>query len=67
MRNYGVILLVDRPLEQILPTDDRPLADTEAKMKRLYAEREPVYRAAADVIVPVKAAPEDVADAVERL
>ena len=67
LRQNGRLVWLDRDPEALVPTDDRPLADTEAKMKRLYAEREPVYRAAADVIVPVKAAPEDVADAVERL
>ena len=42
-------------------TDDRPLADTAAKMKQLYQVREPVYRAAADEIIPVSGTPEDTA------
>ena len=61
LRQNGRLFWLDRDPEALVPTDDRPLADTEAKMKRLYLEREPVYRAAADEIVPVSGSPEDTA------
>ena len=35
-------------------------------MKQLYLEREPVYRAAADVIIDVKGTPAQIADEIER-
>ena len=61
LRQNGRLFWLDRDPEALVPTDDRPLADTEAKMKRLYLEREPVYRAAADEIVSVSGSPEDTA------
>ena len=51
LKKNGVIVFLDRPVEQILPTDDRPLANTAAKVTALYEKRYPVYRAACDVRV----------------
>ena len=53
MRNWGNILLVDRPLDDILGDirlDRRPLLKEGGpeKVRQLYEERMPVYRAAAD-------------------
>ena len=62
LKQNGTLVFLDRPLEALLPTDDRPLADTEEKIKQLYAEREPVYRAAADEIIPVDDTPAQIAD-----
>ena len=56
------LLWLDRDPYALVPTDDRPLADTADKMKQLYLAREPVYRAAADETVPVEGTPEDIAD-----
>ena len=61
LRQNGRLFWLDRNPDDLVPTDDRPLADTDAKMKRLYAEREPVYRAAADEIIPVTGTPQDTA------
>ncbi len=61
LRQNGRLFWLDRNPDDLVPTDDRPLADTDAKMKRLYAEREPVYRAAADEIIPVTGTPRDTA------
>ena len=61
LRQNGRLFWLNRNPDMLVPTGDRPLADTEAKMKRLYAEREPVYRAAADVMIPVSGTPEDTA------
>ena len=54
MRGYGSVILIDRPLEQILTDlkpEDRPLLreDPENKMRGLYEIRMPVYRRLADV------------------
>ena len=53
MRSWGNILLVDRPLEDILGDiriDRRPLLKSGGpeKIRQLYEERMPVYRSAAD-------------------
>ena len=54
LRQNGCLILLDRPAEQLLPTEDRPLADTPDKMHRLYRERMPVYQTAADLIIPAE-------------
>ena len=61
LRQNGRLFWLDRDPESLFPTDDRPLADTDAKMKKLYQERVPVYRASADVIIPVFGTPESTA------
>ena len=66
LRQNGRLFWLDRNPDDLVPTDDRPLADTEAKMKQLYQTREPLYRAAADVIIPVAGSPADVAAAILR-
>jgi len=65
LRQNGRLFWLDRNPDDLVPTDDRPLADTEAKMKQLYIEREPVYRAAADEIIPVRGTPREVAGTIE--
>ena len=65
LRQNGRLFWLDRNPEALVPTDDRPLADTAEKMKQLYRVREPVYRAAADEIIPVTGTPEEAADTIE--
>ncbi len=62
LRQNGRLFWLDRDPDALIPTDDRPLADTADKMKRLYTERRPVYRAAADEIIPVHDVPEKIAE-----
>jgi shikimate dehydrogenase len=47
----GRIYFLDRPLEALLPTEDRPLASTADAIRRRYAERYERYCATADVRV----------------
>ena len=61
LRLNSRLFWLDRDPSSLIPTDDRPLADTEEKIQRLYSEREPVYRAAADAVIPVTGNPEDAA------
>ena len=59
LKHYGRLVFLDRPLEALEPSSERPLGDTAEKLRKLYAERCPIYRAAADEIVSAAAAPED--------
>ena len=61
LKRNGRLILLERPAEELVPTADRPLADTQEKMDRLRREREPVYRAAADCTVQLKGSPEEAA------
>ena len=65
LRQNGRLFWLDRNPEVLVPTDDRPLADTAEKMKQLHLAREPIYRAAADEIISVTGSPEDAADEIE--
>lgn len=60
MRLNGTLFFLDRPLEDLIPTDDRPLADEKEKIISLYRNRYPLYRAAADTIVSNNASLETV-------
>ena len=62
LKQNGLLIWLDRPLEALLPTDDRPLAGSQAQLERLYRERLPRYRAAADLTLPVQGTPEETAD-----
>jgi shikimate kinase len=52
MRTWGTIVLIDRPLEDILSDiklDRRPTLNDLEEVKKVYQERIPVYRALADI------------------
>ena len=51
LKRNGVLVYLDRPLEDLLPTDDRPLTDSTDKIRRLYEIRRPLYQAAADITI----------------
>ena len=45
--------LIDMPLERLIPTNDRPLANDRQKITERYNERYALYRSTADEIIPV--------------
>ena len=54
-----MIVFLDRPLEDLLPTEDRPLSNNAEKLRKLHKTRYPIYLAAADKHVSVHGTPED--------
>lgn len=62
LRRNGRIYFIDRPLEDIAPTDDRPLSSNDGALKRLFAERYLIYRGTCDHIIPGGGTPRDTAD-----
>ena len=66
LRANGRIYFIDRPLRYILPTDDRPLSSDREALEKRFRERYPIYKATADVIVPVKGLPKTVAEAIRK-
>ena len=67
LRRDGCVFFLDRPLEKLLATEDRPLSRTPEAVHRLYAERLPLYRAAADHVLDASRTPDDlVRDILER-
>lgn len=64
LKRNGIVVFLDRPLAELLPSDDRPLADSREKLCALYEARYSIYAATADVVVPVYGTPENVANAI---
>ena len=60
LKQNGKLIFLDRPVEQLLPTADRPLADDDEKIRKLYHERLSTYQNAADLAVKVEYPPETV-------
>ena len=61
LKKNGRIFFLRRDVEDILPSDDRPLADTVEKVKALYQARLPIYLATADAVVDATDIPEETA------
>ena len=51
LKQNGIIIFIDRKIENIKPTDDRPLSNNQEKLKTLYKERYPIYKVCADFTV----------------
>ena len=66
LRQNGILVFLDRPLSDLVPTDDRPTADDRAKMRSLFEARYPVYQKASDLTVDGRTGPEDAADEIIR-
>lgn len=66
LRRNGRIYFLDRPLELLLPTSDRPLASDADMIRRRYAERYDRYLATADVRVDGAGTVDAVAQLIEK-
>lgn len=53
LKRNGKVVFIDRPIEFIKPTADRPLSCDMVKLSARYSERYPIYLGTADIkIVP---------------
>ncbi len=43
LRHLGRLYFIDRPLESLMPTSDRPLSSDREAMRQRYTERYPIY------------------------
>ncbi len=51
LKENGKVFFLDRPLEMLLTTDDRPLSSNKADLEKRYNERYDLYKASADVVI----------------
>ena len=51
LKENGIVIFIDRPLEQLVTTDDRPLSSNRELLERRYNERYHIYCSLADCIV----------------
>ena len=59
LKRNGRLYFLNAELSRLQATNSRPLSDTVEKLKRLYAERIPIYQKSADVVVPDLAEPQE--------
>ena len=62
LRRNGRLFFLDRPLNDLIPTSDRPLASDREAIEKRYKERYPRYNAVADIVVAVDTDADGVAD-----
>ncbi len=66
LKHNGVVFFLDRPLNELLPTPDRPLANDKESIIKRYNERIDLYNASNDFAVKV-IGPNDTADEIIRI
>lgn len=66
LKRNGVLCFLDRALENLRSTGDRPLSRDPEALRRLYEQRLPVYRSVADVSVYNDGAMAQAVDYLER-
>ena len=66
LRQNGLLVFLDRPLEKLMPTEDRPLSASREALERRYRERYGLYVAAADLVVDAAGAIEDEVETIRK-
>ncbi len=66
LKQNGVLVFLDRALEDLTPTGDRPTASSRAAIEARYRERLPIYLAAKDIAVKVKNDPDEVVSNIRK-
>ncbi len=62
LKANGLLFFIDRPLEKLLPTPDRPLASSAEAIKKRYEERIDIYNSTADIKINPSDNPNETAD-----
>lgn len=65
LRRNGVILFLDRSLENLVATLDRPLSSDTEKLKNLFEKRYDVYKSCADAVIPADGEIDDVVEKIQ--
>ncbi len=67
LKKNGKLFFLDRALEDLTPTDDRPLSSSYEALKKRYEERYPIYNEACDFKIKVSGEPSSVAEKIKEL
>ncbi|MBQ3596745.1 MAG: shikimate dehydrogenase [Clostridia bacterium] len=62
LKRNGKIIFIDRPLEDLTPTSDRPLALNRSEIEKRYNERYDIYKRTCDNFIKADCLPEIVAN-----
>lgn len=66
MKKNGTVVFLDRDPALLTATKDRPLSSTREALEKLYEERYPIYKKAADMTVPSDRSVGEVAEDVRK-
>lgn len=66
LKENGRIFFIDRPLERLIPTADRPLSSSADAVKQRYCERYELYKSSADHIIDADTIPQKVAERIRE-
>ncbi len=66
LKRNGRLVFLDRPLSDLIPTADRPLASDADAIRKRYGERYDRYLSTSDIRVKVCGEPKDVADTIVK-
>ena len=62
LKQNGLLYFIDRDLELLCPTDNRPLSSNKEALKKRYEERYPIYKTSCDVAIDGNGTVEQVAE-----
>ena len=62
LKQNGKLYFLDRPLKDLIPTKDRPLASNIEAIKKRYDERYEIYKSVGDIRIDCKKTPSEIAD-----
>ena len=62
LKENGRVYFIDRPLEKLMPTNDRPLSSDRASIEKRYSERYHIYTECADKRIDADCTPNMVSD-----
>lgn len=60
----GAVFFIDRALEDLMPTEDRPTASNKEQIAKRYEERYPIYTTTCDYIIPNQETVDTVVDGI---
>ncbi|MCR5398340.1 MAG: shikimate dehydrogenase [Lachnospiraceae bacterium] len=67
LAHNGVLVFIDRPLKDLIPTDDRPTASDVDMLKKRYEERYDIYTDISDIHIKVTGDAASVADKIAEM
>ena len=67
LKENGKVFFLDRPLEMLITTSDRPLSSNKSDLEKRYNERYDLYKASADIKIDASGTVEDVINQIMKV
>lgn len=67
LKENGKVFFLDRPLELLITTDDRPLSSNKSDLEKRYNERYDLYKSSADVVIDASGTAETVVNQILKV